>query len=178
MRPFPDLPGFSLTHVAVVLWAVSLALLLSRGRIGRSAAALARARRPALTLMLYVVFGRWLAGGGIAAALAGALAGAGAAYAVVPMGFLTGFVTGSNVSSNAALMPVQAALGAALGWPPLLAPALHNYAGASGAGLAIAGTAMLCALDGTARPGQVWRLALPMAGLALLWGTVAMLAWR
>ncbi len=181
LRPFEGLPAFPLTHVAVVLWAVSLALLLGRGRLGAAAGALGRARRPALTMLLFVLLGRWLAGAGVAAALAAALVagkGAMAPFAVVPMGFAAGFITGSNVGANAALMPVQAALGQALGWGPLVAPALHNFAGAAGAGMAIAGTAMLCALDGGARPGQVWRLAAPAMALAILWGSVFMLLWR
>jgi lactate permease len=129
-----------------------------------------------------VVLGRWLAGSGVAAALAGGLVagkGALAPFAVVPMGFLAGFVTGSNVGANASLMPVQAALGAALGWGPLLAPALHNFAGAAGAGMAIAGTAMLCALQGEGtRPGEVWRLLWPSVALVMGIGTGAMLLWR
>ncbi|HZH45786.1 MAG TPA: L-lactate permease, partial [Roseococcus sp.] len=183
LRPFEGLPGFGLTHVAAVLWAVSLALLAARGEaLHRASAALGRARRPAAAMLLYVVLGRWLAGSGIAAALAGGLvAGKGtlAAFALVPMGFLSGFVTGSNVGANAALMPVQAALGEALGWGPLVAPALHNFSGAAGAGMAIAGTAMLCALQGEGtRPGQVWRLLWPSMALVVTIGTGAMLAWR
>lgn len=180
-QPFAGLPAFPLTHVAVVLWVVALGLLLARGRLPAAAGALARARRPALTMLLFVLLGRWLAGAGVAAALAAALVagkGAAAPFALVPMGVLAGFLTGSNVGANASLMPVQAALGQALGWGPLVAPALHNFAGAAGAGMAIAGTAMLCALDGAARPGQVWRLAAPAMALAILWGSVFMLAWR
>lgn len=180
-RPYEGLPGFALTHVAVVLWLVSLGLLAWRGRLASGPAALGRARRPALTMLLFVLLGRWLAGSGVAAALAAALiAGKGslAPFAPVPMGFLAGFVTGSNVGANASLMPVQAALGQALGWGTLVAPALHNFAGAAGAGMAIAGTAMLCALDGGTRPGQVWARIWPAMALAVLWGSVFMLAWR
>ena len=53
-------------------------------------------------------------------------------------------VTGSNVGSNAALMPVQKALGLAAGLPPLLAPGVHNFAGAAGAGMSFGVTAMVC----------------------------------
>jgi lactate permease len=180
LRPFEGLPGFGLTHVAVVLWVVSLTLLALRGRSAWGA--LGRARRPAAAMLLYVLLGRWLAGSGIAAALAGGLVsgkGAVAAFALVPMGFVAGFVTGSNVGANASLMPVQAALGEALGWGPLVAPALHNFSGAAGAGMAIAGTAMLCALGGEGtRPAEVWRLLLPSMALVMLIGTGAMLWWR
>lgn len=183
LRPFAELPAFPMTHVAVVLWVISAGLLLARGDgPARAIAALKRAARPALAMLLYVTLGRWLAGSGIALALATALIeGKGdlAAYSIVPLGFASGFITGSNVGANAALMPVQAALGQVLGLPMLLAPALHNFAGAAGAGMSIAGTAMLCALlaDGT-RPVQVWRLMLPSIALVMLCGTLALIAMR
>jgi len=179
LRPFDELPAFPMTHVAVVLWAVSTGLLLWRtdGR-ARAQAALARAKRPAAAMLLYVLLGRWLAGSGVALALATSLIegkGGFAAYAITPLGFIAGVITGSNVGANAALMPVQAAVGQVLGLPVLLAPALHNFAGAAGAGMSIAVTAMLCALlsDGT-RPMQVWRLMLPSVALVMLFGTLAL----
>ena len=182
-QPFAELPAFPLTHVAVVLWAVAAGLLMARpDGLTRARAALARARRPAAAMLLYVTLGRWLAGSGVALALATALTqGKGdlAAYSITPLGFLAGFITGSNVGANAALMPVQAALGQVLGLPALLAPALHNFAGAAGAGMSVAGTAMLCALlaDGT-RPAQVWRLMLPSMALVMLSGTLALTLMR
>ncbi|MBY0338511.1 MAG: L-lactate permease [Acetobacteraceae bacterium] len=183
LRPFADLPAFPLTHVAVVLWVVALGWLTLRpGGVARLRGAMARARRPAATLLLYVVLGRWLAAGGVAAALAAALvAGKGdlAPYGIAPMGFLAGFVTGSGVGANAALMGVQQALGTATGLPPLLAPALHNFAGAAGAGMSVGVTAMICAVlaDGT-KPVQVWRLLLPSMALVLLCGTLALIVMR
>jgi lactate permease len=180
--PFPELPAFPMTHVAVVLWLFAGALLarLPDGG-GRARAALLRARRPALAMLLYVILARWLSGSGVAAALAGALAealGPLAPYAVPAMGLASGMVTGSNVGSNAALMPMQAALGRAAGLPELLAPALHNFAGSAGAGMSFAVTAMICGLlaDGT-RPAQLWRLLLPSLLLVLVigWITVAWL---
>jgi lactate permease len=71
-------------------------------------------------------------------------------------------------------MPVQAQLGQAAGLPPALAPGLHNFAGAAGAGMSVGVVAMLCALlaDGT-RPGQVWRLLIPSMGLVILLGCLA-----
>lgn len=183
LRPFAELPAFPLTHVAVVLWIVAGGLLaLRRDGLARARAALHRARRPAAVMLLYVLLGRWLASSGVALALATALIegrGEAAAYAMTPLGFLAGMITGSNIGASAALMPVQAALGQVLGLPALLAPALHNFAGAAGAGMSIAGTAMLCALlaDGT-RPVQVWRLMLPSMALAMLCGTLALTLLR
>lgn len=183
LQPFAELPAFPVTHVAVVLWIVAGGLLLARADgAARGLAALKRAQRPALAMLLYVTLGRWLAGSGVALALATALTegkGDVAAFAIAPLGFAAGFITGSNVGANAALMPVQAALGQVLGLPVLLAPAMHNFAGAAGAGMSIAGTAMLCALlaDGT-RPVQVWRLMLPSMALVMLFGTLALVFLR
>lgn len=181
-RPYPTLPGFPLTHVAVVLLAVAAGLLAQRDRpLRRAEAALLRAARPALAMLLYVLLARMLAGSGATAALAQAAAGAlGAAapYAVPVLGLAGGMVTGSNVGSNAALMPVQQALGLAAGLPPLLAPAVHNFAGAAGAGMSFGVTALVCGLlaDGT-RPAQVWRRLLPSMAAVLVigWATVALL---
>lgn len=179
--PFPDLPGFALTHVAVVLWGVA-GLLLWRHANGKAAAraALARARNPVIAMLLYVVLARWMAGSGASAALAEAAAGglgSFAPYAVPILGLVSGVVTGSNVGSNAALMPVQAALGVAAGLPTMLAPALHNFAGAAGAGMSFAVTALICGLlaDGT-RPAQLWRLLAPSMLAVLVIGWVA-IAW-
>jgi len=177
-RPFADFPPFPLTHVAVVLWLVSgLLLLCRRDGAARAAGALRRAARPALAMLLFVVFGRMLAGSGVAAALAEATAGALgplAPYAIAPMGLLAGMVTGSNVGANAALTPVQAALGQSAGLPPALAPGVHNFAGGAGAGMSVGVTAMICGLlaDGT-RQAQLWRLLLPSMMLVVLLGGAA-----
>jgi len=157
-------------------------LLLARGRVAAGGAALRRAARPALAMLLYVVLGRWLAGGGIAADLADSLAhalGGAAPFAIMPMAMLSGIVTGSNVGSNAALMPIQHALGQEAGLDAVLVAALHNFGGGAGAGMGAAGLAMLCALlaDGT-RPAQVWRLLLPSMAAVLLAGTAILMLLR
>ncbi len=181
-HPYATLPPFPVTHVAVVLLAISAALLALRADgAARAAGALQRAARPAAVLQLYVLLARMMAGSGATTALASAAAdalGAAAPYAVPPLGLVAGMVTGSNVGSNAALMPVQKALGLAAGMPPLLAPAVHNFAGAAGAGMSFGVTALVCGLlaDGT-RPRQVWRLLLPSMAAVLLvgWAAVALL---
>jgi lactate permease len=181
-QPYPALPAFPVTHVAIVLLVVSAALLaISDAPRRRAAGALHRAARPALVLLLYVLLARWMAGSGATGALAQAAAdalGQAAPYAVPPLGLLAGLVTGSNVGSNAAMMPVQKALGLAAGLPPLLAPAVHNFAGAAGAGMSVGVTALVCGLlgDGT-RPAQVWRLLLPslLAVLAIGWMAMVLL---
>jgi lactate permease len=177
-RPFADLPAFPLTHVAIVLWLVAGALLLLRDdSLATARGALGRAARPALAMLLYVILARWMAGSGIAASLAQSAAdglGPLAPYAVPVLGLASGLITGSNVGSNAALMAVQSALGIAAGMPPLLAPALHNFAGAAGAGMSFAVTAMVCGLlnDGT-RPAQIWRMLAPSLAAVLLIGWVS-----
>jgi lactate permease len=181
-QPFGDLPAWPVTHAATVLWSVSLLLLAWRpDGMARLRALLPRVRRPAVAMLLYVVLGRWLAGSGAAAALASGIAGALgglAPFAIPPLGLLAGLVTGSNVGSVSALMPVQVGLGAAVGLPPWLAPGLHNFSGAVGAGVSFAVTAIICGLlaDGT-RPAALWRLLLPAMLTALLagLGTVALL---
>ncbi|RAI58538.1 L-lactate permease [Roseicella frigidaeris] len=183
LHPYPDYPGLPLTHVAVVLWLVSGGLLLAR-RDGpaRAAAALRRAARPALALLLYVLLGRLLTASGAAAALATAAAaalGPLAPLAIAPVALLSGLVTGSNVGSNAALMPVQVALGAAAGLPPPLAPAVQNFAGAGSVPASLGVTALACALlaDGT-RPAQLWRLLWPSLAMVLGLGWAATLLLR
>lgn len=182
-QPYGALPAFPVTHVAIVLLVVSAALLaLSDAPRRRAVGALQRAARPALVLLLYVLLARWMAGSGATGALAQAAAaalGEAAPFAVPPLGLVGGLVTGSNVGSNAALMPVQKALGLAAGLPPLLAPAVHNFAGAAGAGMSVGVTALICGLlaDGT-RPAQVWRLLLPSMAAVLAIGWVAMVLLR
>jgi len=182
-RPFAEYPGLPVTHVAVVLWLVAGVLLLARpDGAARAGAALARARRPAIALLLYVLLGRLLAGSGAAQALATAAAGALgplAPFAVAPIALLSGIVTGSNVGSNAALMPVQVALGAAAGLPPILAPAIQNFAGAASVQASLGVTALVCGLlaDGT-RPAQLWRLLWPSMAVVLALGWAATLLLR
>lgn len=182
LQPYEGLPPFPVTHVAVVLLVVSGGILAARPDAGRRGQdALKRAARPAAAMLLYVLFARWMAGSGATAALAEAAAGALgglAPFAVPVLGLMAGVVTGSNVGSNAAMMPVQQALGLAAGLPPLLAPAIHNFAGAAGAGMSFAVTALVCGLqgDGT-RPAQIWRLLLPsfVAVVLVGWAAIALL---
>ncbi|MDW8399593.1 MAG: hypothetical protein RMK90_13630, partial [Acetobacteraceae bacterium] len=180
LAPFEGLPPLALTHVSVVLWAVSLALLLARpGGAAAAGRALGRAARPAFVLLLYVLTARIMAASGAAAELARAAAaalGPAAPYAVPPLAFLSGLVTGSNVASNAALLPVQAGIAEASGLPLRVAAAIHNAAGGLGAGTSFAVLALVSGLlaDGT-RPRAIWRFVLPMAlpMLLLCWAAVA-----
>jgi lactate permease len=181
-RPFVDLPAFPLTHVSLVLGAVALLLLARRsGAMALAQGALKRGARPALIMLLYVLLARWMGESGATASLAreaAAVLGPLAPYAVPPLGLMAGMVTGTNVGSNAAMMPVQYKLGLAAGLPPMLAPGVHNFAGAAGAGMSFAVTAMICGLlaDGT-RPAALWRLLWPSLALVLVigWGAMGFL---
>ena len=179
-QPFADLPAFPITHVSLVLAAVALLLLARRaGAVALAQGAIKRGARPALIMLLYVLLARWMGESGATAALAreaAAALGPLAPYAVPPLGLMAGIVTGTNVGSNAALMPVQYKLGLAAGLPPALAPGVHNFVGAAGAGMSFAVTGMICGLlaDGT-KPVALWRLLWPSlaAVLVLGWGAMA-----
>ena len=181
-RPFADLPAFPITHVSLVLGAVALLLLARRaGAMVLAQGAIKRGARPALIMLLYVLLARWMGESGATASLAreaAAALGPLAPYAVPPLGLMAGMVTGTNVGSNAAMMPVQYKLGLAAGLPPMLAPGVHNFVGAAGAGMSFAVTAMICGLlaDGT-KPAALWRLLWPslVAVLVIGWGAMALL---
>ena len=181
-QPFPDLPSFPITHVSLVLGLVALLLLVRRsGALGLAQGALRRGARPALIMLLYVLLARWMGESGATAALAreaAAALGVFAPYAVPPLGLMAGIVTGTNVGSNAAMMPVQYKLGLAAGLPAVLAPGVHNFVGAAGAGMSFAVTGMICGLlaDGT-KPVQLWRLLWPSLSAVLLLGWGAMAFW-
>jgi lactate permease len=182
-QPFADLPAFPVTHVSLVLAAVAIALLARRaGALSLAEGAVRRGARPALIMLLYVWFARWMGESGATAALAretAAALGVLAPYAVPPLGLMAGIVTGTNVGSNAAVMPVQYKLGLAAGLPPVLAPGVHNFVGAAGAGMSFAVTGMICGLlaDRT-KPLQLWRLLWPSLAAVLLlgWGSMAFLS--
>lgn len=180
LQPWPELPPFRITHVSVVLIVMGIAFLALRERpLSLARGALKRAARPALILLLYVVLARWLSASGATPALAQAAAdalGPLAPFAIPPLGLLAGLVTGSNVGSNAALMPMQYRLGLAAGLPPLVAPALHNFTGAAGAGMSFGVAALICGLlaDGT-RPPQLWRLLAPSLVAVVVIGWIALL---
>jgi lactate permease len=179
-QPFANLPAFPITHVSLVLGAVALALLARRtGAVALAHGAFSRGARPALIMLLYVLLARWMGESGATGALAreaAAALGPLAPYAVPPLGLMAGIVTGTNVGSNAALMPVQYKLGLAAGLPPVLAPGVHNFAGAAGAGMSFAVTALICGLlaDGT-KPVTLWRLLWPSLAAVLVigWGAMA-----
>ena len=178
-QPFADLPAFPITHVSLVLGAVALLLLARRaGAVALAQGAIKRGIRPAMIMLLYVLLARWMGESGATAALAreaAAALGPLAPYAVPPLGLMAGIVTGTNVGSNAALIPVQYKLGLAAGLPPVLAPGVHNFIGAAGAGMSFAVTGMVCGLlaDGT-KPVQLWRLLWPSLAAVLLLGWAAM----
>lgn len=180
-RPFAALPGFALNHVAIVLALVALALLARRGdRLTVLRGALARARRPALAMLLFVVFARWLSASGLAESLARALAGAAgplAPFTAPVLASAAGFFIGTNVGSNSATMPLVAALSAGTGLPPALLPAIQNFCGSASVLLAPPVIALAAGVAGERiAPRDVWRLIWPLAPAAILvsWAAIAL----
>ena len=173
------LPPIAANSAMVVLWLVAL-LLLARtpAPLAAMRSALARARRPALALLGFVLFSRVLAAAGVPQGLAGALTGAlghAAPFAAPLLAGIAGFFAGTNVGSNAAMMPLQAALGRAAHLAPLVLPAVQNgtlFLMLSPQLIAIASGVLA---DGT-RPAGIWRVAWPIFPLALAIGlaTVAL----
>jgi lactate permease len=181
IRPFPGLPGIAMNHAAVVLGAVAAALLAMRADAPHvMRAALSRARRPALAMLLFVVLARWLAASGVAGSLAGALAcaaGTAAPFTAPVLAGAVGFFIGSNVGSNSATMPLVAALAAGSALPPALLPAIQNFCGSACTMLSAPALALGFGVGGErADPAAVWRLLWPLAPAAVgvSWGAIAL----
>jgi lactate permease len=160
----------------VALWLVALALLAGRPHpLRHLRAALHRARRPALAVVMFVLLARLLANAGVPQALAMALAGAlggFAPYASPVLAGIAGFFAGTNVGSNSAMMPLQAALGRVAGLDPVVLPAVQNGT------LFLILSPQLCAIasglaGGGASPARIWRLAWPIFVIALAAGLAA-----
>lgn len=174
-RPFAALPGVALNHPMIILWLTGLALLASRPDPVRSAgAALNRARKPAVAIVLYVVLARWLIGAHVPDTLARALAdalGDLAPLASPVVAAASGFVAGSNVGANSATMPLQAALGRLRGFDPALLPSVQNFCGAACILLSPQFTAVAAGLAGEgATPRRIWGLTWPIAPIAIFIG--------
>jgi lactate permease len=173
LAPFPALPALPLNHAVFGLWLVGLILAIAAGRpLATVKGALHRGARPALTLLLFVLLARFLAGAGVPQALAGALAGifgSAAPYAAPLLAGIAGFFAGTNVGSNAAMMPLQAELGRVAGIGPLVLPAVQN--GTLFLMLSPQAAAVISGLaGGGASPRGIWRLAWPIFPLSLAVG--------
>ena len=167
------LPAIPANSAMVVLWLVAV-FLLTRGKAPVAAlrGALARARRPAVALLGFVLFSRVLAAAQVPQGLAGALTGLlghAAPLASPVLAGLAGFFAGTNVGSNAAMMPLQAALGRAAHLGPLVLPTVQN--GTLFLVLSPQLTAIAAGVlgDGT-RPAGIWRVAWPIFPLAIAIG--------
>ena len=181
LRPFAGLPGFALNHVSIVLVAVAAGLLAQRtSPLAIVRGALARARRPALAMLLFVVFARWLSASGIAQNLAQALAGAAgslAPFTAPVLATAAGFFIGTNVGSNSATMPLVSALSAGTLLPPALLPAIQNFGGSAAVLLAPPVLALATGIAGEAiSPRAIWRLIWPLApaAIAVAWAAIAL----
>lgn len=177
--PFPGLLPLPLTHAAVVLWAAALVLMAGPGCARRLGAVLRRAAWPALTILLYVVLARLMAGSGASAGLATAFAaafGAAAPYASPLLAAIGGLVAGTNVGSNATMMPVQMELGRIAALPETLLPAVQNFAGSASCLLApqvLGIAAALAPPDDRPLTSELWRLMWPAVPAAVIIGFAA-----
>lgn len=177
LQPFADLPALPANHAMVALWLVALGLLAARAGapaalLGALRAALGRARRPAIALLMFVLLSRFLSNAGIPQALAFALSagfGAAAPFAAPLLAGFAGFFAGTNVGANSAMMPLQAALGRLAGLGPAVLPAVQN--GTPFLLLSPQLTSIAASLAGdTASPARIWRHAWPVALAALVVG--------
>jgi lactate permease len=175
LHPIASLPALPANHAMFALWLVALALLLARhgaASTGLLAAALRRARLPAIALLMFVLLARFLSNAGIPQALALALSGgfgAAAPFAAPLLAGFAGFFAGTNVGANSAMMPLQAALGRLAGLGPTVLPAVQN--GTPFLLLSPQLTTIAAALaGGGATPARIWRRAWPIALAALAVG--------
>ncbi len=178
MRPFNDLPALPLNHAMVSIWLAAGIMTLLGGHGARFVGtALARARRPAIALLGFVVLARVLSNAGVPVALAHALVeglGKAAPFASPVLAVVSGFFAGTNVGGNAAMMPLQAALGRAAGLGATVLPAVQNGT------LALVISPQLIAVaaglvGGKVTPAAIWRIMWPVAGIALLVGIASIM---
>jgi lactate permease len=176
LHPFPGLPPLPANHAMVAIVLVAAIMALAAPAPGSLVAgSLARARRPALALLAFVLLSRFLSNAGIPQALAHALAeafGAAAPYAAPLLAGIAALLAGTNVGSNSAMMPLQTELGRLAGLDPLTLPAIQN--GTLFLLLAPQVVGMIAGLAGPgAAPRAIWAIAWPVAFVSLAVGLAA-----
>lgn len=176
LQPFDGLPPIPANHAMVAIAAVALLVALLRPQPGALiAAALARAWRPALALLAFVLLSRFLSNAGIPQALARALAeslGPAAPFASPVLAGIAAFFAGTNVGANSTMMPLQSELGRLAGMDRAALPAIQN--GTLFLLLAPQVVGMVAGLAGRGvTPAAVWRVAWPVALVGLGVGLAA-----
>ncbi len=176
LQPFADLPPLPANHAMVAIILVALLVAALRPSPGRLIAdAMARAWRPALALLMFVLLSRFLSNAGIPQALAHALAdlfGTAAPYASPLLAGISAFFAGTNVGSNSTMMPLQSELGRLAGMDPAALPAIQN--GTLFLLLAPQVVGMVAGLAGRGvLPAAIWRMAWPVALVSLAVGLAA-----
>lgn len=176
LQPFPNLPPLPANHAMVAIILVALLFAALRPSPGRLIAnAMARAWRPALALLMFVLLSRFLSNAGIPQALAHALAdlfGPAAPYASPLLAGISAFFAGTNVGSNSTMMPLQSELGRLAGMDPAALPAIQN--GTLFLLLAPQVVGMVAGLAGRGvLPAAIWRMAWPVALISLAVGLAA-----
>jgi lactate permease len=142
------------------------------------ASALARAWRPALALLMFVLLSRFLSNAGIPQALAHALAhglGTAAPFASPVLAGIAAFFAGTNVGANSTMMSLQSELGRLAGMDRAALPAIQN--GTLFLLLAPQVVGMVAGLAGPGvTPAAIWRTAWPVALVSLAVGLAAVAA--
>ena len=172
-QPLPEMAGLPANHAMFGIWLAAL-LQLARGQhaLPRLADALRRARRPAIVLLMFVLFSRLISNAGVPQGLARALAalfGHAAPFAAPLLAGLGGFLAGTNVGANSAMMPLQAELGRLAGLSPVLLPSVQNGTAFLLISPQLTAIAAAVAGDG-ATQAKIWRLCWPIPLAALLVG--------
>jgi lactate permease len=176
LRPFEGLPPLPANHAMVAIALVALLVaLLKPHPAALIGGALARAWRPALALLAFVLLSRFLSNAGIPQALAHALTGAlgpAAPYASPVLAGIAAFFAGTNVGANSTMMPLQTELGRLAGMDRAALPAIQN--GTLFLLLAPQVVGMVSGLAGRdVAPAAVWRMAWPVALVSLAIGLAA-----
>ena len=176
LQPFEGLPPLPANHAMVSIAIVALLVAMTRPQPGTIiSGALARAWRPALALLVFVLLSRFLSNAGIPQALARALAdalGPAAPFASPVLAGIAAFFAGTNVGANSTMMPLQTELGRLAGMDPAALPAIQN--GTLFLLLAPQVVGMVAGLAGReVTPAAVWRVAWPVAFVSLAIGLAA-----
>ncbi len=177
--PFAGLPPIAANHAMVSIAVVAILVALQTPQPAQLiSSALARAWRPALALLMFVLLSRFLSNAGIPQALAHALAhalGAAAPFASPVLAGIAAFFAGTNVGANSTMMSLQSELGRLAGMDRAALPAIQN--GTLFLLLAPQVVGMVAGLAGPGvTPAAIWRVAWPVALVSLAVGLAAVAA--
>jgi lactate permease len=132
LKPYDNQPAFA-PFYAPGFWLLAIGtavVLLGRASLAKVTRETARgAWRASAVTVAFMLMAELYVGSGMAAAIAAALHGAAGRFAILgvpPFGAVSGFLTGSGAAANAMVMPMEIALGHALGLDPAWIAAVQN----------------------------------------------------